>query len=190
MKSTEFGEANKYFFIFTKEFGLVRAAAQGVRHLKSKLRYGLGDYSFGQFSLVRGKEIWRLTSVEKKLSLCHSRGDGNLEKILLLSRIFSLLLRLLHGEEKNIFLFDSLKEGMVFLEKFDLEGDKKEEMLANFECIMALRILSALGYIGQLGDFDPFITSPYFTPDLLAAMSAHKTRAILEINKSLKETHL
>jgi DNA repair protein RecO (recombination protein O) len=180
LKSANFGEANKYFFIFTKDFGLVKAAAQGIRHLKSKLRYSLEDFSLGQISVVRGRELWRITSAEKKLGLKQK------EKLILLSSIFSLLLRLLHGEERNDFLFDSLKEGMMFLEKSELT----EENLANFECILALRILSALGYIGKLGDFDQFTKSPYFTSELITNMSSLKTRAILEINKSLKETHL
>ena len=183
LKSASFGEANKYFFIFTREFGLIKAAAQSVRHLKSKLRYGLEDFSLAQVSLVRGREIWRLTSAEKKLDIKET------EKLILLSRIFSLLLRLLHGEEKNDLLFESVKEGMVFLANCS-DDKNRDENLASFECIMALRILSALGYIGQLGDFDQFTLSPYFTPELLARMSKLKTRAILEINKSLKETHL
>ena len=184
LKSANFSEANKYYFIFTKEFGLIRAAAQGVRHLKSKLRYGLEDFSLSQVSLVRGREIWRLTSAEKKLNL------KNKEKLLVLSRFFALLLRLLHGEEKNDFLFDSVKEGMLFLENYNLEDKNKEEILVNFECIIALRILSSLGYIGKIADFDQFITSSGFTPELLVAMSPLKTKAIIEINKSLKETHL
>jgi recombinational DNA repair protein (RecF pathway) len=53
LKSVNFGEANKYFFIFTREFGLIKTAAQGVRHLQSKLRYGLTDYSLAQVSVVR-----------------------------------------------------------------------------------------------------------------------------------------
>jgi DNA repair protein RecO (recombination protein O) len=122
LKSLNFGEANKYFFIFTKDFGLIKAAAQGVRLLKSKLRYSLADLSFGQVSIVRGKEIWRITSAEKKLILT----EGN--KVLLLSRLFSLLLRLLHGEEKNSSLFDYLKEGFFFLEQNKIS----EENLANF----------------------------------------------------------
>ena len=186
LKSANFGEANKYFFIFTKEFGLIKAAAQSVRQLKSKLRYGLTDYSLVEVSVVRGREIWRLTSALEKFSLEISNKEGNSEKFLLLSRIFSLLLRLLHGEEKNDLLFDSVKEGMIFLKKEEL----KQEDLVNFECILALRILSALGYIGKMTDFDQFTLSPYFTQELLTAMSTLKTRAILEINKSLKETHL
>lgn len=180
LRSVNFGEANKYFFIFTKDFGLLKASAQGVRHLKSKLRYSLEDFSFGQISLVRGREVWRITSAERKLDLKEPK------KLLILSQIFSLLLRLLHGEEKNCSLFASLKEGMTFLQKSKLTN----ETLANFECIMALRILSALGYLGKLGDFDQFITSPYFTSELLATMSILKSKAILEINKSLRETHL
>ena len=183
MKSVNFGEANKYFFIFTKDFGLIKATAQGVRLLKSKLRYNLADFSFSWISVVRGKDVWRITSADKK-----SAGNEFLsqEKFLLISRIFSLLLRLLHGEEKNDSLFDGLKEGIVFL----AGNEMPEKALASFECIMALRILSALGYLGQLGDFDRFTASPYFTPELILAMSALKSRAILEINKSLQETHL
>ena len=185
LKSANFGEANKYFFIFTKEFGLIKGAAQGVRHLKSKLRYGLEDFSFSQVSIVRGREIWRLTSAEKKLNLKET------ENILLVNRIFSLLLRLLHGEEKNDYLFDSLREGIDFLVQNETKEKKLDnEVLSNFECIMALRTLSALGYIGRLTDFDQFIKTPYFTIELLTTMSNLKTKAILEINKSLKETHL
>ena len=180
LKSLNFGEANKYFFIFTKDFGLIKAAAQSVRHLKSKLRYNLEDFSFGQISIVRGREIWRITSAERGLDF------KDTEKFLLISQIFSLLLRLLHGEEKNDLLFNSLKAGFSFLASNDLT----EQDLASFECIMALRILSSLGYIGKMGDFDQFTVSPYFTPELIMAMSALKTQAILEINKSLKETHL
>ncbi len=178
LKSVNFGEANKLFFIFTREFGLIKVTAQGARLLKSKLRHNLEDFSFCQISVVRGREVWRLTSAHSKVSL-NLKG----EKLFLVSRIFALLMRLLHGEEKNDFLFDSLKEGIEFLrrEEFDL---------SNFECIWALKILSSLGYIGNLGDFNKFTESPYFTADLLDKMSVLKTQAILEINKSLKETHL
>jgi DNA repair protein RecO (recombination protein O) len=185
LKSANFGEANKFFFIFTKEFGLIKAAAQGARLLKSKLRYSLEDYSFTQVSVVRGREIWRLTSAQNKISVKNFLKEDK-EKFLLLSRIFSLLLRLLQGEEKNDLLFESLKASVDFLS----ENTLSKEQLSNFECILALRILSSLGYIGNLGEFDQFTESPYFSTELLNSMSLLKTKAILEINKSLKETHL
>jgi recombinational DNA repair protein (RecF pathway) len=180
LKSLNFGEANRYFFIFSQEFGLIKSTAQSVRQLKSKLRYGLEDYSLSLLSVVRGREVWRITNAEKLIKISEP------ERLSLLSRLFSLLLRLLHGEEKNERLFAHLRAGVDFL----VTANLMSEDLSNFECIMALRILSALGYIGQLGDFDQFIQSPYFTPELLTAMSTLKSRAILEINKSLHETHL
>ncbi len=183
LKSVNFGEANKYYYLFTKDFGLIKASAQGVRHLQSKLRYGLVDFSLARVSLVRGREVWRLTGSEK---LTDYSSNLRKQEFLLVSRIFSLLLRLLHGEEKNEFLFDSLLQGLNFLAKENLENKNLE----NFECVLALRTLSALGYIGKLADFDQFTSSPYFTLELLSTMATLRTQAITEINKSLAETHL
>lgn len=183
LKSANFGEANKYYYLFTKDFGLIKASAQGVRHLQSKLRYGLVDFSLARVSLVRGREIWRLTGAEK---LVDYAGSLKKPEFLLVSRIFSLLLRLLHGEEKNELLFDTLLQGLDFLQTNSL--DRKN--LENFECILALRILASLGYIGKLADFDQFTSSPYFTFELLSTMASLRTLAITEINKSLAETHL
>ncbi len=56
------GEANRVFTILTREMGLIHAVAQGVRLNKSKLRYALTDYSYAKIDLVRGKEVWRITS--------------------------------------------------------------------------------------------------------------------------------
>ena len=60
------GEANKYFRIFTKDFGMVGAMAQGIRLLQSKLRYSLQDYSYSKISLVRGKQVWRIVGAIKE----------------------------------------------------------------------------------------------------------------------------
>ena len=62
--SRPYGEAGKLLSIFTRDFGLVLANAQGIRLEKSKLRPFIQDYSFGIFSLVKGKELWRLTSAQ------------------------------------------------------------------------------------------------------------------------------
>ncbi len=63
--SRAYGEAGKMLFIFTRDLGLVMAVAQGIRFERSKLRPFTQDYSFGEFSFVRGKEMWRLTSAQE-----------------------------------------------------------------------------------------------------------------------------
>ena len=69
------GEANKYFRIFTKDFGMVGAMAQGIRLLQSKLRYSLQDYSYSKISLVRGKQVWRIVGAIKEKNLYESLNN-------------------------------------------------------------------------------------------------------------------
>lgn len=184
LKSINFGEANRYFFILTKEFGLLKVTAQGIRYLKSKLRYSLEDFSYVQISVVRGRELWRLTSAEKKYSFPVQNLEQ--EKLLLLSQIFSLLLRLLHGEERNDLLFENIKDVFIFL----LEEDFSSKELSNLECLWALRILSSLGYLGKVNDFKDYVYSTKISKETLSAVEPFKKQFVWEINRSLKESHL
>jgi hypothetical protein len=56
------GEKNHFITLFTREFGMIRAKAQSVRVSDSKLRYALQEYSYIEVSLVKGKDIWRITN--------------------------------------------------------------------------------------------------------------------------------
>jgi len=78
--SRDAGEANKYYFLLTRELGLIHAFAQGVRELKSKLRYSLAELSYVKVSLVRGKEKWRLTSVVPLPELDGLKNSGEKKK--------------------------------------------------------------------------------------------------------------
>ena len=49
-------EADRVYNILTRDLGLVRAHAIGVRREESKLRGALEPYSLSSVSLVRGKE--------------------------------------------------------------------------------------------------------------------------------------
>src|SRR3989344_8971745 len=96
--SSPYGESCKFLLLFTKDFGMIGAVAQGIRLIKSKLRYHIQDYSFSNISIVRGKEVWRLTG-----------AHGLEEKVqpqIIHIKILKLLKRLLHGEEKNEKLFE------------------------------------------------------------------------------------
>ena len=43
--SRNFGEAGKYYYIFTRDLGMITAGAQGVRKMSSKLRFVLQDFA-------------------------------------------------------------------------------------------------------------------------------------------------
>ncbi len=95
MKSVSTGEANKIYFLFTADLGLVRATAQGIRLEKSKLKGHLQDLYFVNVSLVKGKDLWRIVSAE---AIYQDLFLENKDKLFVLKSISSLLLRLIHGE--------------------------------------------------------------------------------------------
>jgi DNA repair protein RecO len=164
------GEASKTYWIYTKDFGLVRARAQSVRMLSSKLRYSLEDFSFGTFSLVKGKEMWRLTGAADKIA--------PKDTAFMRARVLSLVRRLTHGEERNNRLFSSAK--------FMFEDAPKEELEA-IELLVLIHVLSSLGYLDsrKIG-----ISEDEISVNQIPLVRTIRKEAITEINKALKETQL
>jgi DNA repair protein RecO len=185
LESSPYGESNRFFTIFTGDLGLIRATAQGVRELRSKLRYGLQDLSLVKLSFVRGKEIWRITSAEPDLSY-HTLLAGNKRKAEAFARVARLLKRLLAGEEKNKRLFNVVTSGLSFLATKDLDS----KQIDGFETLMVLRILHNLGYVEERENFLPFLKDASWTNELLKEVDEIKSEAVRSINQSLKESHL
>ena len=180
VKSSALGEANKIYFLLTEDLGFIRATAQGVRFSKSKLKGHLRDFSLINVSLVKGKEFWRITNAEteSRLSL-----KDDLGKISVIKNIFSLILRLVHGEEKNENLFYAVRN----LHDFLFSNDEKH--LKNAEAITVLRVLHHLGYLRKNAETEKFLDLQ-LSPDILELFEGVKKGAIKEINEALKETHL
>lgn len=177
------GESNRLFFLLTNELGFIVAAAQGIRELKSKLRFSLQDFGFVRVAMVRGKEMWRVTNAEPVNGHHALLADGG--KIFLVARVFSLLRRLLHGEERNEELFGAVRGVLYFLEREMLSD---EELLA-LEIIMNLKILHHLGYGTDKEIYRTVIAMPP-SKSVLAQVAKIKTQALVDINKALKESHL
>ncbi len=182
ISGSNYGEANRYLSIFTKDFGLLQASAQGLRKVTSKLRFSLQDFSYSKIDLVQGKEIWRVTNARKITG--YEKLSKNSETLKFLANIFRLLKRLCPGEEANTELFNYLTEIYNFLENESLD----DQTLKNFECVSVLRILNYLGYIGA-SENTSFITSPISLAVLSEAGLARRA-LIEEINKSLNESQL
>ncbi len=171
--STPQGEANKFLLLFTRQFGMIGAVAQGIRLSQSKLRFHVQDSSYSTVSVVRGKEVWRLTGA---VEIEHSKS-----KVIHL-KILKLLKRLLHGEEKNDSLFDIVHE----LYQSSIEEKDYETV----ECLTVLRILNSLGYIKNIEEFGYFLSSNTLDTDTLTKFLDIKPKAILAINQALKESQL
>jgi DNA repair protein RecO len=178
------GEADAFFVLFTRDLGLIRAIAKGVRLQKSKLRYSLQEFSQTKVSLVRGKEVWRITSARIEDSL-YSRYRNDKQVLHVIAQIDVLLKRLVGGEEKNEALFEIVIEAIEFLESHEQWGEE----LKLFEITVVLKILHNLGYMRRVPELERSIEEP-LSLELLKSLEPHKALALREINTSLHETQL
>ena len=182
LSSKNFGESGKYFNIFTRDLGLIRASASGVRKISSKLRYILIDYAYIKVDLVRGRDFWRITSASKTNQL--EDMPKNTESYRICANVSRLLLRLLQGEEAGEELFSDVLHGFLMLEKIEGNEDR-----AGAEAVLVLRILDKLGYVGEGKLLEEFARSP-FERELVYRIKKDRLKILKEINKAIKETHL
>lgn len=171
--SSPHGESGKFLLIFTRDFGMIGATAQGIRLDQSKLRYHIQDFDHADISIVRGKEVWRLTGA-------HEIDHEKITKVHI--QVLKLLKRLLQGEDKNEKLFEIID---------GLYKTKIEESDFEFvESLTVLRILNSLGYVKENKIFAEILSSHQITPEFVEYVKQHKSMIIKEINTALKESHL
>jgi len=136
------GEANKRLVLLTRDFGLVHATAQGIRHLKSKLRFHVQHTSRASIALVRGKDTWRLTNAFQSDALLHALPTVRARQIFM--RMNGLIYRLVQGEEPMPEIFVLLDDMVTAL----LE-EKDTNAYDAIEYGAVLELLFLLGYIEQ-----------------------------------------
>lgn len=175
------GEDSKILRLYTRELGLVYAHAQGVRKLSSKLRFTLQDFSLAAVDLVRGKEVWRVTTASPIHAYASIRRNRASETIL--ARVHSLLVRLVTGEEANDEIYDILGRTYDLLEK---PGHTPEEYRA-LELLSVARILIALGYLSR-GAVEEELFADAVPTSFTEPAFQHKM--IREINQALAATQL
>ncbi len=184
LNSFDTGESNRFFYILTKDLGLLGVVAQGVRELKSKLRYSLNTLSHTHIDLVRGKEVWRATNTQNLRSFSSLLNDK--EKIALYARLSFLLRRLMPGESAHERLFEEFLSGLDFLERETLNTEE----LRSFETLAVLRILKELGYWGEAKKFEEFLGETQWSREELLRFSQVRIEANTYINHALRESHL
>lgn len=184
LDSLDTGEKNRFFWLFTRDFGLIHASAQSVRSSSSKLNAHLQTYGVSIVEFVRGKELWRITNAlpiseeEYSFSLLTKKSQE------VIARICLLLRRLYVGEEAHPELFDEIVSGFEKLTKtFDSKTTEAVETL------LVLKVLYYLGYWEEHKEHYPLHTSP-FSREILERTLQKKEELQERIKQSLRESHL
>ena len=121
-------EADRIYTVMTRDLGLVRALATGVRKEPSKLRGNIEPFSLSAVSFVKGREYWRLTSAELIQRISSAPA---------MARPLALLEKLIQGESSNPELFSAVEEAVLSTEPYN----------EIFEANMVSKILFHLGYL-------------------------------------------
>lgn len=180
LSSIERGEADKMYILYTEEFGLVRARATAVRKESSKMRYALQSASRSHVGLVRGKAGWRLAGASLRTGASGVPAEG----LRAFMRLARLLERLVISEERNAYLFETMKEAHdMFMKK---ETDERPIV----ELLSAARILYALGYLSSESFGEALLTRLRYEEADLAETRAKQKALLDSVNKAIAETQL
>lgn len=166
------GDNDMILTLLTKEFGLLRAVANGLRKEKSKLRFSLQLLSVVDVSLVKGKSIWRITNAKHSESLISDKRLNLLEKIRL------TINRLVQGEEVGD-LYNIVTKGVL----------SPSEDFEAIETIIVLRILNNLGYIEGVG-IEEFFKTLDITEELIEKSIEKRKEIIKVINKGFRSADM
>jgi DNA repair protein RecO len=131
--------SDRSYLLFTREAGMLYADARSVREERSKQRYALQDFSLVRVSLVKGKQVWRIGSIEAIHNYYHQASNKQARGGVV--SVFRLLRRFLKGEEASSELFDFAVASLKVLE--ELENNR---FVAE---VVQLRIMAYLGYVDK-----------------------------------------
>jgi DNA repair protein RecO len=172
-------EADVFYFIYTREFGLINATATGVRLLKSKLRFSLQAGSLVELGFVKGKSIFRITHAKEILS------QDTFAKKYLCAKLFGRVKRMIKGEEKEDSLYELILDVFNFI-KNEKDIDEKKEY--TIELLFTVKLLFILGYWSkETGEF--YIDSVLDEPSLQEVFKNRK-HLINKINIGLELSQL
>lgn len=181
--SIPIGESNKFYKIFTEELGLVWASAQAVRMEKSKLRYSLQDFSWVTLDLVKGREVWRITSAREEVSCPALKANAGCFKIFIC--LCALISRMIHGERQEKEIFADIFNLADFLESTNLP----DGLASSLETLATARILVHLGYLGDVLN-NRFIKIEKWSLDILEMFEDEREMVASKINEALNASHL
>ncbi len=177
--STPVQDADKLFWLLTKDIGLIFASAKSVREEASKLRYSLQDFSYSKVSLVKGRGLWRITGAEV------IDGALDVQNAKVFGDITVLARKIIPAEESSNEAYRVLKEA-----REQLSAEKESAYKKAIEYLCVARLLYTLGYLEKKTQVQSLIESGTYTRDILDEV-LHKKEVLLPIiNTGIANTHL
>lgn len=171
--------SDRLYMLFTRDAGMVYAAARSVREERSKQRYALQDFSHVRVTLIHGKSGWRIAGVESLCNyyaLCESReARACVRNGILLAR------RCIQGEVPHAEIFDDVVAAYQGVHTCD-------PVLLNM--IVSLRMLSALGYVAPHDELHRILTAPTPVEGVQGISQIERERCSVAVEHALAQSQL
>lgn len=171
-------EANAIYTLLTRDLGIIRAKAQSIRKITSKLRYGLQYLSHGTVDVIRANDYWRIVGAEPVGTLL---PDDVYHKPL--HNAAKLVSRLLPQDEAIDELYETFFAAYAMLHQNELSSYEQA-----VELVTVARILSLGGYWNE--SLPTHLEQMELDETELAAILGDKRSYVAAINAAIRHTHL
>lgn len=177
LSSSPHGESSRVYRLLTETHGLLYAHAQSVRELRNRNRYALSTATFVSVTLVRGREVWRLTSARAEHEFALSRYPTYRKMLDLIGRLTPI-------EDPFAQTF------RIFLANVRALEAHGSDVAHSIELLGIIRILIERGYLAGKGEQVALLAriglhSEEYTPELIAEVTAHRTPLVRAVNNAL-----
>jgi len=175
------GEGNLRVSLYSDALGLVESIARSGREERSQLRSHLQEGTVGVFTLVLGRDMWRVTGVVNARNLYFDgMGKKGKESV---ARVLGMVRQFVRGEGNDPYLFEVLSQFLAALPRLETEEIK------NAEYLVVLRMLSALGYV-QGGDYIKSFLGTNYNAELFDSVTASRRMLVRTINEGMSAADL
>jgi len=176
----DIADADKLFWLLTKDFGLLLATARSVREEVSKLRYALQPFSVADISLVRGRTSWRITGA----ALVPHVHPLSKDTRVVFGRIASLVRRMVPSEDVESDIYECVLAAYCELQDADAQH------AYCIEVATVLRVLHALGYVPHNEAYAPILSGAHMSDGREVCTPQALQAATSAINTALAESQL
>jgi len=174
LKREDIFEADRLYYLYTEDFGKVRAIAGGVRKINAKLTGHLEPFNLVWVELMtkKGGDLF-ITTALSEISLLENNTSPN--QISLFVKMSDFALKMLRGQEKDKAIWNFILDSFLAAGKLERSADPPERLASSSqpdEVILAGRAGKFLndyksGFIKIMGFGDNFEEAKYYLGDFL-----------------------
>jgi len=136
LKNSKFGEGNTILTLFSKKIGKLQAVTRGSKSSKNKYSNGVQFFSYGEFVLFKGRDLYQVSQFDMKDSFYNLRED--VEKLTYASYLLELTNCVITEGQTNNRLFNDLIKCLHILSK----------MKCDYETLIKAYEFKMLMYLG------------------------------------------